>query len=313
MLILLYNNAHIGDIFIGQQIITNIIKCNPDKNIKFYCPYNRFIMNDVSGALFLPPPDIEQNLKLFLQHNDHFIFSQMPNPDLLMINFWIAAIRDFTPGKSIECNPDEIQNAVIEGLKKINETHGIIINYNRLSKKELVPIIPFTQTNTFTLWKQQNTKKTLFYFNYLPKSGQTFPFPESYEIHHREIVENILKTNPDLLVLVPSWSGIEHPNILDCVKLFNCVESISCENIYKVNQIASQCDYRIVYDIGACFPFFNSKFSESTCKTFHVSANSLYHPIFKNYLESINVNTENYINVMCSTKDEIIRYFQTVN
>ena len=313
MLILLYNNAHIGDIFIGQQIITNIINCNPDKNIKFYCRYNHFIMSDVSRALFLPPPDVEQNLKAHLQNNNHFIFAQMPTPDLLMINFWVLALQYFTPNALLECNPYSIQEAVIEGLKKIKEHFGISINYDRLSKISLIPKIPFTQTNTFTLWKQQNTKKKLFYFNYLPKSGQAFPFSEPYEIHHQKIIENIVKTNPDLLVLVPSFSGIEHPNILDCGKLFNCVESVSCENIYELNQIASQCDYRIIYDVGACFTFFNSKFSESTCKTFHVSANLMYYPIFKNYLDSVNLNTENYINVLCHNTDDIIQYFQTVN
>jgi len=313
MLILLYNTAHIGDIFIGQQIIINIIKGNSDKNIKFYCPYNRYIMNDISGALFLPPPDTEQNLNTYLQNINHFTFAHMPNPNLLMINFWIAAIRDFTPGIDIECNPYLIQEAVIEGLKKIKEQFGIALNYDRRSQIELLPRIPFTQTESFSYWKKQTTKKTLFYFNYSPKSGQSFPFPEPYEIHHQDIVENIVKTNPDLLVLVPSWSGIEHANIVDCKKLFNCVESLSCENVYILHQIALQCDYRIIYDIGACFSFFNSQFSIGKSKIFHISFNTLYYAKFKNYLESINVNTENYIKVICPTKDEIIRYFQTVN
>ena len=313
MLILLYNNAHIGDIFIGQRIIQNIIKGNPDKNIKFYCPYNRFIMNDISGALFLPPPDAEQSLKAHLQNNNHFIFAQMPNPTVLMINFWIAAIRDFTPGIDIECNPYLIQEAVIEGLKRIQEQFGIVLHYDRLSKIELLPMIPFTRTDSFSYWKQQNTKKTLFYFNYSPKSGQLFPISEPHEIHHQDIVQHIVATNPDLLVVVPSWSGSEHPNIIDCSKLFDCVESLSCENIYKVHQIASQCDYRIIYDIGACFPFFNSQFSISKSKIFHVSSNTLYYAKFKNYLELINENTDEYINILCNNKEEIKTYFQTVN
>lgn len=309
MLILLYNNAHIGDILIGQQIIINIIKCNPDKNIMFYCLKNHFIMNDISGALFLPPPEINQDLQVFLQSNNHFIFAQMPNPKLLMINFWIAAIRDFTPGIDIECDPYRIQEAVIEGLKKVNDTYGININYNRIAKKELIPKIPFTQTELFDIWKQQNNKKTLFYFNYFPRSGQPFPISDPYDINHQEIVENIIKMNPDLIVVVPLWSGKDHPNILDCNKCFDCIESISCENIYKINKIASECDYRIVYDIGACFSFFNNDFSKSKSQTIHISSNSRYYNIFKNYMQSIDINTDKYSNILCSNKEEIKTYF----
>ena len=133
MLILLYNNAHIGDIYIGQQIIKNIIHCNPTLNINFWSPNNRFIMNDISNALFLPPVEVENNLKNFLSFHN-FQFAQMPQPDLLMINFWIAAIRDFTPGIDIECNPELIQNATIIGLNKIKELYSITINYTKLSK-----------------------------------------------------------------------------------------------------------------------------------------------------------------------------------
>ena len=309
MFILLYNNAHIGDIFIGQQIVKNIIKCNPTLNINFWSPNNRFIMNDISNALFLPPVEVENNLKHFLLYNNHFIFSQMPQPNFLMINFWIAAIRDFTPGIDIECNPDLIQDATIVGLNKIKELYSVSINYTKLSKMELIPHIPSTNIDKFTYWKQQNMRKTLFYFNYTPKSYQLFPFSEPYNENHIDIINHIIKANPNILILVPSWSTEVHPNIIDCSQVFDCNETVSCENIYKLCKISSQCDYKVCFDIGSCFTFFNSQFSENLSYILHISSNPAYYNKFKTYLDSVNLNTEKYINVMCKSKEDIKTFF----
>jgi len=139
MLLLFYNIAHIGDSFEIQQIMQNIIRCNPEKNIKFYLPYNHFIMNDVSGNLLFKGEDYTNphtvELSNWLQHN----FYGQPVTNYRKVNYPNNNEKSnivFQPQNIINPNlPNYINQHTVELSKWLEHTfyQQPLINYRKVN------------------------------------------------------------------------------------------------------------------------------------------------------------------------------------
>jgi len=311
MLILFYNNASIGDLFMQQQIIRQVIKCNPDENIQFYGRFNHFLLNDISDNLLISLPRDFQTVLEYYQLS----FIHKFDESTFMFNTWIWPLGDAClPRIGIECDPYLIQEAFCIGLEKyMDRLHNIRIQYTKLSRYELLPSIPATNIDKFKEWRNSiKDRKILFYYNFIPRCLKYPDFPlENYnmEKQHIEIIEHISRLNPNLLIVVPVLAPHSNTNLIPCSRFFDTIEIVSSENLYKIGAAAALCDYSVHYDIGGCFTFFNRDFSLSNTKILHISVKPYFINTFKNYLEQVNINTDRYSGVLCSTLDKIKEHF----
>ena len=311
MRILFYNNASIGDLFMQQQIIRQVIKCNPDENIQFYGRSNHFILNDVSDNLLISLP---RDFKTVLECYPFSLIHKF-DENTFMFNTWIWPLGDeCLPRIRIECDPYLIQEAFCIGLEKyMGRLNNIRINYTKLSRYELLPSIPPTNIDKFREWRNSiKDRKILFYYNFIPRSLNYPDFPlENYnmEKQHIEIIEHISRLNPTLLIVVPAMTPHTNTNLILCSRFFDTTEIASSENLYKIGAAAALCDYSVHYETGGCFTFFNRDFSLSNTKILHIAVTPFFINTFKNYLEQSNINTDRYSGVFCKTINEIKEYF----
>ena len=321
MLLLFYNIAHIGDSFEIQQIIKNIIRCNPEKNIKFYLPYNHFIMNDVSGNLLFKEENYTNQQTIELSNWLHYTFYQQPlinyrkvnfpndDGEFMIINTCLMRLHRFK--EVTEMDPISFQEAYIMQLDEMRQIYGIDIKYNKLTTAELLPRIPDTNIDLFHKWKASTKEPVLFYLNYLPMSNQKIPCTTDEQ--HESVILHIAEVNRNLIILVPKFTEKIRwkKNIISCEELFDYKESISCENLYKINKILCKCEYSVHYDIGASMTYMNTDFFLAKNKIFHIhTPRHLYFKTISSFLEKIGP-TDHLIDVKCTTTDDVINYFST--
>jgi hypothetical protein len=305
MLYIFYHIGHIGDTFHSQRIIQNIIRCNPDKDILFYTPNNQFIQNDISNNLLIKNDDTATIIDALEKIHMH--------PYLLVVQFDTIVTIQLCASKLInngihicEMNPISYQDGIIQYLKKIENEHNLHFNYIPLSPTELLPKIPTTNIDSFLEWRKVNTQPLLFYYNYLPKSSQQNPCMTEDE--HMSVILHLLTINPDYLVLVPKYLGC-HPRIISCEKMFNCTETNTCENIYKLTKIQFLCDYSIHFDIGACEIYMNTEFFQRRNTILHFNTNgSGYLDTIYNFLQKVDTVT-NIFPITCKNSSELKDYF----
>lgn len=323
MRVVLYNPAHIGDTYLNQQILIQFIKCNPAVDIKIFHEYNHFVYNDISNNLMIKAEEYNSPLfsnfkqellpRLQLEHpesvNTHIL---LVNQDVLFINTWIASLGRYLPGISMGTNVIPIQQGFINKINSINQKYNLSLHYAPLALFDLIPYIPKTNIDTFLSWKHQTNKKLIFYYNYFPGSNQDFPV-KNCEEEHADILTYMATAYPDSYILVPNLSSdfsshcdlSQIQNIINCSTMFDCQETLSCENIYKLTYISSLCDVSIVFDMGRCFTFYNQSFTEHKNKIFHIISGEYYYNIFKSHFDILEMDTTRYIPVKCKSAEEI--------
>jgi hypothetical protein len=305
MLYLFYHIGHIGDIFHTQQIIQNIIRCNPDKNILFYIPNNQFIHNDISNNLLIKSDKTANIIDVLeeIHMNPYKLVLQIDT----IITIQLCSNKFINYGIDIcEMNPISYQDAIMQYLIEIEKESNLHFNYIPLSPTELLPKIPTTNIDSFLEWRKVNTQPLLFYYNYLPKSSQQNPC--TTEDEHMSVILHLLIINPDYLVLVPKYQGY-HPRIISCEKMFNCTETNTCENIYKLTKIQFLCDYSIHFDIGACEIYMNTDFFIRRNTILHFNTDgSGYADIICNFLQKVDTIT-NIFPITCKNHIELKDYF----
>ena len=325
MRVVLYNPAHIGDMYLNQQILIQFIRCNPTVDIKIFHEYNHYMYNDISNNLMIKAEDysnsIYSNFKEIVlpaicleNQNSANIHILVVNQNILFINTWIASLGTYLPGIGMGTDVIPIQNGFIHKIISINHDFDLSLNYTPLSLFNLIPYIPKTNIDKFLMWKQQTNKHLIFYYNYFPGANQDFPLKNPAE-EHSDILKYIATLYPDSNILVPNLNSdytphydlSQIPNIINCSTMFDCQETLSCENIYKLTYISSLCDSTIVFDMGRCFTCYNQSFAEYKNKIFHISsADSMYYyNLFRSHFESLQMDTSRYIGVKCKSYTEI--------
>jgi hypothetical protein len=206
----------------------------------------------------------------------------------------------------VEMNPISYQDAIIHFLSELKKNCDIHFNYTPLSPIEVLPKIPNTNIDLFLKWRKINKQPLLFYYNYLPKSSQHIPCMTEDE--HMCVILHILTINPDYKILVPKYQGL-HPRIISCETTFNCVETSTCENVYKLTKIQSLCDYSVHFDIGACMTYMNTDFftRRNTILHFYIFGSG-YTDILCEVLQKVG-ETTNLNAITCKNSSEMIEYF----
>ena len=319
MLLLFYNLAHIGDLFDIQQIVLNIIRCNPEKNIKFYTNYNHFILNDISNNLLFQPqdytnpeivPTINWLIQTFYQEPEaNYRMIQLPNKEpCLIVNTCLMRLHRFK--QVTEMDPWSFQESYLMQLEEMKQKLNIDIKYTKLSALQLLPQIPTTNIDSFLKWKATNTRPTLFYYNILRRSNQQVPCMTFEE--HEEVILHIAALNPDCSILVCKLTdGLKNnANIISCEDSFDCKEVYSCENVYKINKILCQCDYSVHYDIGTCMTYINTDFYSRKNKLLHFYIEGqIYYHTLTGFLSRIMPLDTRIEGIKCKTLADVKAYF----
>jgi hypothetical protein len=300
-----YHIGHIGDTFHTQRIIQNIIHCNPDKEILFYSPNNQFIQNDISNNILIKNEDSKHIIDILekIHKTPYTLIVQMDNK--ILIQTGINKLINHGYGIK-EMNPISYQEEIIKYIEDINKNCMIHLNYIPLSPLELLPKIPATNVDSFFQWRKVNTQPLLFYYNYLPKSSQHTSCMTEEE--HISVILHILSINPEYTVLVPKYDG-SNPRIICCKSKFNCIESITCENVYKLTKIQSLCDYSVHFDIGACMTYMNSDFFTRINTILHFNVYcSGYTDTLMEVLHKISLDDKIHA-ITCKNSSEMKEYF----
>jgi hypothetical protein len=305
MIYLFYHIGHIGDTFHTQRIIQNIIHCNPDKQILFYTSNNQYIQNDISNNMLVKNNETADIINLLEKIHKNPYTLVLQNNEILTIQLGINKLINNGIGM-VEMNPISYQDAIIHFLSELKKNCDIHFNYTPLSPIEVLPKIPNTNIDLFLKWRKINKQPLLFYYNYLPKSSQHIPCMTEDE--HMCVILHILTINPDYKILVPKYQGL-HPRIISCETTFNCVETSTCENVYKLTKIQSLCDYSVHFDIGACMTYMNTDFftRRNTILHFYIFGSG-YTDILCEVLQKVG-ETTNLNAITCKNSSEMIEYF----
>ena len=305
MIYVFYHIGHIGDTFHTQRIIQNIIQCNPDKKILFYTSNNQFIQNDISNNMLVKNNETADIINILENSHKNPYILVLQNNEIITIQLGISKFINYGINM-VEMNPISYQKAIIHFLSEIKKKHNYDINYTPLSPIEVLPKIPNTNIDLFLKWRKINKRPLLFYYNYLPKSSQHIPCMTEDE--HMCVILHILRINPDYKILVPKYQGL-HPRIISCETTFNCVETITCENLYKLTKIQSLCDYSVHFDIGACMTYMNTEFFTRRNTILHFNIyGSGYADTLCEVLQKVG-ETTNLNTITCKNSSEMIEYF----
>jgi hypothetical protein len=284
MKIILYNHYHNGDLFLNQPIVRNICFNNPLHCFTMVCKYNTYIFKDIPG-LYID----SFNNNLYLNEHITNMFGRL-DENTIFINLWVGPLINDTlsdiPLNRIECNIKSYVTNFKKILELIYDTLNINLCIDDFNQYSYLPIIPAVDISDFINWfNLKENKHLVFYYNYLPKSFQTIPISS-----HNKLITDLAvkftnkifiipKITPELSILI---NNIGLTNIMCCSKDFNCPETVSCENLCKVERIAEMCGYSIHFDIGACFYYVNSLRAYSNTQSIHISVNNKY---YNNLLE----------------------------
>jgi hypothetical protein len=276
----LYNLFHIGDLFFNQSIVKNICKSNPKHKFTMYCLYNFGIFSDIPN-LEVKHATSHPQFEL-LQKNHPFM---RIGEDTLIINLWIAALfMNASSGyqqDQIECQLYNYQCALYNVFRSINYFLKTDLLLTHLSKNELLPVLPSVPMESFSEWyNTMNNKQLVFYYNYLPKSGQPIPFT-----NHDEILMKLATMFSDTLFLVPligpelKYMIVTNclTNIVCCKETFGYAQTESGTHLIQLAKVAEQCNYSIHFDIGACMYYLNSNIYNSKHTVLHIGVNTGYY------------------------------------
>lgn len=308
--IIFYCCQHIGDTYLSQPHIKRFCEANGEMSFKYFCLYNQYIFSDIRNLSSLVEPVRYNNDSLIsgsppelcIENNNEYMncrqlfcsrdtLPYFEFQHFVCINMWIGSWQSFSTIGLLECRLENLQQTFLQILDVVKHKYMLNITIPCFSTSQLFPIVPNTDISKFNDWNKNNEKITVFYFNYIGRSGQPLPF--SSMNHHNEILDRLTSTFPNVNFIVPK-STIDRPNILCCQLQFDCIESMSCENIYKITQIAKQCTLCVMYDIGACFCMYNDdiNYTVSTNQLVHIGVNDNFVARFKTTFE-LQSNTVN--------------------
>jgi hypothetical protein len=283
--IVLYNVAHLGDILFSQKLVKNIAESNPQYKFYYAINYNYFIFKDINAIETI---GIDKYPELASMREVPFC---LLDNETLMIHLWIGAMTLFNAHKisEIECNGWKIIKHLRENLGSLNDHFDTDLKLNDYDHTQSLPSLPKTDIDKFLIWKESNKSQLIFYYNFLPKSGQCMPVA-----NHDDVIIDIALKYPICHVIVARSSTdlisrLRDRNITNvklCDTEFDCLETIGCENVCQISEIAGHCDVSIHMEIGACFYYCNDKLMYTKHKIIQIGHSSQYYDQFKlNYDE----------------------------
>jgi hypothetical protein len=316
MKINLYNHYHIGDLLLNEPVIRNLCINNPTHEFTMMCHYNIYMYKDIPNlkVIYVNPN---------LEDRTFYTISQDENKEkILNINLWIIPIFEFMcntlpeekvkyikeDNSNLECNIKTYFGCFKRALEYIQTKEGIKLEFEEYDDVKYLPKLPEADINEFHKWNlnRDQTKKLVFYYNYLPRSGQRIPI-----FHHDNFIIQMAESHPNYIFILPTFSRRlrnyvrqksmhSFVNLIECEKQFNCRQTVICENLFKIQKIVELCDYSIHFDIGACFFYLNNRTKTSKNIPIHLSVKEYY---FNNLMENSEEIKKKTIFILADNQD----------
>jgi hypothetical protein len=194
-------------------------------------------------------------------------------------------------------------------IQDINNEYKLNLYYDGSINRNLLPIVPELNIEQFHKLKQLSNKKIIFYYNFMPESGQGCPIKNQLE--HNEIIIMLSSTH---IVIVPHMDNdlcnyIKESKITTIIfadELLNTLVDTTCKNLYYYAQIANESDIAIYHDSGRSFMYLNKIFIDNMNNNLklHITPGD-------NYFNALNNNVlvpKNYVKcIRALNKNEIIQ------
>jgi hypothetical protein len=337
IIIIFYNLLHVGDTHFAQPFVKNIIKNNPNNEFYIFHDYNTFsYLNEISSIKDI---NLYENIKSkiinilninlkrtifnpleiksiheFLPEGCYYTKIYDPFSKILIINTWVGTFAKME--EIVECNLITYNNYYTNTINEINNIYNLNIVYDNSINLDLFPCISNLEIDSFNNIKNNTNKKIVFYYNYLARSGQSFPIKNEDE--HNYIIK-YLSTLYIIVVPYKSSTLYEYINQTNCTSilfaedLINIDEFYTCKNLYYYAQMANDSDIAIYFDNGRSFLYANKNFilNNNNLKIHFSNTEKFYKNINderlvpKNYINYFHINIftdiinyfENYINI----------------
>ena len=326
MKIIFSNNCSVGDVYFSQPFIKNIVENNPDNDYYIYHQTCSYYFTDILKIKDVNKiPELKEllyqvfNFKINLydlvniQNMSSYVYRYDKTNNILLICTWLGCIRNKYP--MLECNMISYNNAYKLFINDINKDLNFDLKYNDKLSLDVYPSVPILDIKKYREFKDKNfNKNIIFYYNFLPFSGQSYPV-KNYD-EHNEIIKNLSENN---IVVIPhkqSYKG-NTENVYFADDFLENVEYYDAKNFYYHAQMAYESDYSIYFDLGRSFMSMNKTFIEDNNNNnnirIHITNNEYYYNslnnnllVSKNYMNLIKVN--NYIDIIDKLNNEIYIY-----
>lgn len=323
MKVIFSNNCSVGDIYFSQPFIKNIVTNNPEHDYYIYHQTCSYYFTDVLKIKDVNKiPELKEllyqvfNFKINLHelvnidNMSSYIYRYDKTNNILLICTWLGCIRKKYPDM-LECNMIKYNDTYKFLVYDLNKELDINLKFDHKLSLDIYPEVPTLNINKFREFKNKNfNKNIIFYYNFLPSSGQSYPVKNYNE--HNEIIKNLSENN---IVVVPhkqSYKG-NTDNVYFADDFLENVEYYDAKNFYYHAQMAYESDYSIYYDLGRGFMSMNKKFiEENNCNIrLHITNNEyFYHSLNTNILIPNDymklVNVVDYIDII-NKLNEIIK------
>lgn len=317
--IVLCNAWNIGDIFLAQPFINNIVNTNGDQyEYYIWVNYSYFLFSDLPNVKNLNDyPELINILGNITEYNRrNYVFYLDYN--ILVINTWIGTMNHvWNPSEGIrelfkdylqECNPVSYLDCYRIILNKIRDNHGIDIAYD-FNPEFAFPTFPKNlQITAFDTFKENialENRKVVFLNNYMPKSGQHTSL--STTIDYLYVMEFLLQKG--YIIIFPE----SDPHLISYILVHNINDVYFCNNfipdilndfnnytaLYYNSKICVNCDFSIYFDTGRNFIYFNRDFIDDfkTGRTSNLKihfSTSRFDFYFKNLMKNTEITPTTY-------------------
>lgn len=308
-----YNTFSIGDFFFSQPFIKHICENNQTREFIIHTSMGSSIFNTIPNLSQIDREDNPHHHPIryaldsfFTQHKNELI---LINQDIIFINTWVGILNKITEPENCECRPVLIYSAFCKLIERINKEFHAEISFPPMERRQMIYRMPQTNITAFLQFKQNAQKETLFYCNRMGHSANTKPFQSEQD--HLFILDRLAKLYPEKYIIVPNNKlFINHPNIVS-TSMFGVTEDHTCKNVFEDIEIAGNCTYAIVFDIGSCLTYCNSNFPSYTARFLHFSHNDRYTNLLKTNLEEcLGANTSSIEYVHSKTPSELLDQIQ---
>jgi len=324
MKIVFSNNCSVGDIYFSQPFIKNIVTNNPDYDYYFYHMTSSYYFTDLLQPNIKDVnkiPEFKEELynvfgfridvdKLINIHNmSNYTYRYDSNNNILLICTWAG--RMMNDYSALECNMINYNEVYKRMIDDINNDLELTLNYKDTISLDVYPSVPTLHIDKYREFQKLHCdKKIIFYYNFLPCSGQKFPIKSKEE--HNIIIENLAEQAIVVITDKKSYFG-NNKNVYFADDFIENVEYYDAKNFYYQAQMAYETTFSVYYDLGRSFMYMNKTFIEDNNKNIrlHISNNEYYY-------NTLNKNTlipENYCNLIKveNYTDVIIQLTQIIN
>jgi FkbM family methyltransferase len=330
MKVVFSNNCSVGDIYFSQPFIKNIITNNPEHDYYIYHQTTSYYFTDFLNIKDVNKiPEFKEKLyelfdfkidvhNLINIHNmSSYTYRYDAVNNILLICTWLGCIRDKYP-TMIECNMISYSETYCKFINDINRDLSINLKYDNTVSLDVYPSIPTLNIDKYRIFKKSYiNKKIIFYYNFMPYSGQKFPLKNNEE--HNKIISVLAENNIVVLTSKLNYNG-NNNNVYFADDFLENVEYYDAKNFYYYAQMANESDYSIYFDFGRGFMCMNKTFIEENNKNIriHLSNNEFFYKelncnilVPNDYLKFIKV--DDYYDVIDTLQNIIITNMDITN